>query len=195
MADAVHEVLVNLVADGFLLLEIIVLCHRGDCGGVALSGEGTVDELAGLFDRERLGDAHGNHGLASEALSLNVFVGGDNDGARRGDFAARELVLDANLAVGLDLDGEPAFGSCLLERLLRHEGMRDARWATGGRDDVVLCHAALLSNSRRLSAEPYGNTISHRSADCLAGSRLRHDATSCGNGIRKISKESIDLQN
>lgn len=38
----------------------------------------------------------------------------------------------------------PRFGSCLLQRLLRHEGVRNAGRATGRGDDVKLSHVSLL---------------------------------------------------
>ena len=46
--------------------------------------------------------------------------------------------------MGLDLNGQTALGSCLLQRLLRHEGVRDTGRATGGGDDVKLSHVSLL---------------------------------------------------
>ena len=46
--------------------------------------------------------------------------------------------------MGLDLNGQTALGSCLLQRLLRHEGVRNAGRATGGGDDVKLSHVSLL---------------------------------------------------
>ena len=46
--------------------------------------------------------------------------------------------------MSLDLNGQTSLGSCLLQRLLRHEGVRNAGRATGGGDDVKLSHVSLL---------------------------------------------------
>ena len=144
VADAVHEVLINNVADGFLLLDLVL-----DIGGssnrvVALGGERAVDQLSGGLDGQGLGNADGNHGLTGETLSLDILVGCDDDGLGTGDLTLRELVLDTDLAMRLDLNGQTSLGSCLLQRLLRHEGVRNAGRATGSGDDVKLSHVSLL---------------------------------------------------
>ena len=144
VADAVHEVLVDDVADGLLLLDLVL-----DIGGsgnrvVALGGERAVDQLTSSLDRQGLGNTNGNHGLTGETLSLDILIGCDDDGIGTGDLALGELVLDTDLAMSLDLNGQTALGSCLLQRLLRHEGVRNAGRATGRGDDVKLSHVSLL---------------------------------------------------
>ena len=72
MADAVHEVLVDDVTDGLLLLDLVL-----DIGGsgnrvVALGGERAVDQLTSSLDGQGLGNTDGNHGLAGETLSLDT---------------------------------------------------------------------------------------------------------------------------
>ena len=144
MADAIHEVLVDDVADGLLLLDLIL-----DIGGsgnriVALGGERVVNQLSGGLDGQGLGNADGNHGLTGETLSLDILIGCDDDGLGTSDLALGELVLDTDLAMSLDLNGQTALGSCLLQRFLRHEGVRDTGRATGGGDDVKLSHVSLI---------------------------------------------------
>ena len=111
---------------------------------VALGGKGTIDQLAGSLDGQGLGNTNGNHGLTSETLSLDILIGCDDDGLGTSDLTLGELVLDTDLAMGLDLNGQTALGSCLLQRLLRHEGVRNAGRATGRGDDVKLSHVSLL---------------------------------------------------
>jgi len=112
---------------------------------IGLGDQGVVDQLACGLDGNGAGHAHGNHGLAGEALGMDVLIGGDHDGASAGDLGGGELILNAHLAVRLDLDGEASLGRGLLERLLRHEGVGDARGAARGSDDVVLlCHIPSL---------------------------------------------------
>ena len=144
VADAVHEVLVDDVTDGLLLLDLVL-----DIGGsgnrvVALGGERAVDQLTGGLNGQGLGNTNGNHGLAGETLSLDILIGCDDDGLGTGDLALGELVLDADLAMSLDLNGQTSLGSSLLQRLLRHEGVRNAGRATGRGDDVKLSHVSLL---------------------------------------------------
>ena len=144
VADAIHEVLVDDVADGLLLLDLVL-----DIGGsgnriVALGGERVVNQLSGGFDGQGLGNADGNHGLTGETLSLDILIGCDDDGLCTGDLALGELVLDTDLAMSLNLNGQTSLGSCLLQRLLRHEGVRNAGRATGRGDDVKLSHVSLL---------------------------------------------------
>ena len=144
VADAVHEVLVNDVADRFLLLDLVLDIGCGGNRAVALGGERAVNQLTGGLDGQGLGNANGNHGLTGETLRLDILVGCDDNGLGTGDLTLRELVLDTDLAMGLDLNGQTALGSCLLQRLLRHEGVRDTGRATGGGDDVKLSHVSLL---------------------------------------------------
>ena len=144
MADAVHEVLIDDVADGLLLLDLILDIGSSRNRVVALGGECAVDQLAGSLDGQGLGNTNGNHGLTGETLRLDILISCDNDGLGASDLALGELVLDTDLAMGLDLNGQTALGSCLLQRLLRHEGVRDAGRATGGGDDVKLSHVSLL---------------------------------------------------
>ena len=142
VANAVHEVLIDDVADGLLLLDLILDIGRSRV--VALGGECAVDQLAGSLDGQGLGNTNGNHGLTGETLRLDILVGCDDDGLGTSDLTLSELVLDTDLAMGLDLNGQTALGSCLLQRLLRHEGVRNAGRATGGCDDVKLSHVSLL---------------------------------------------------
>ena len=144
VADAVHEVLVDDVADGLLLLDI-VLDIGGSCNRVVtLGGERAINQLTGGLNGKGLGNTNGNHGLAGETLSLDILVGCDDDGLGASDLTLGELVLDTDLAMSLDLNGQTALGSCLLQRLLRHEGVRNAGRATGRGDDVKLSHVSLL---------------------------------------------------
>ena len=144
VADAIHEVLVDDVADGLLLLDLVL-----DIGGngnriVALGGECVVNQLSGGLDGQGLGNADGNHGLTGETLSLDILIGCDDNGLCTGDLALGELVFDTDLAMSLNLNGQTSLGSCLLQRLLRHEGVRNAGRATGRGDDVKLSHVSLL---------------------------------------------------
>ncbi len=146
MGNAVHKVLVELMAEALLLRAGSLLRNGGDGIGVRLGGQGVVDQLAGCLLRNGARNTHGNHGLAGEALGVDVFVGGDNHGASRGDLGGGQRVLDTDLAMGLDLDGEPSFGRGLFKRLLRHEGVGDTRWAARGSNNVVLlCHVPSLN--------------------------------------------------
>ena len=159
MADAVHEVLIDDVADGLLLLDLVL-----DIGGssnrvVALGGERAVDQLTGGLDGQGLGNADGNHRLTGETLGLDILVGCDDDGLGTGDLTLRELVLDTDLAMSLDLNGQTSLGSCLLQRLLCHEGVRNAGWATGRGDDVKLSHVSLLFYVLRPQALPYTRVL------------------------------------
>ena len=144
MADAVHEVLVDDVADRLLLLDLVLDIGSGSNRVVTLGGESAVDQLTGGLDRQGFGNTNGNHRLTGETLRLDILVGCDDDGLGTSDLALGELVLDTDLAMGLDLNGQTALGSCLFQRLLRHEGVRDAGRATGGGDDVKLSHVSLL---------------------------------------------------
>lgn len=144
MADAVHEVLIDDVADGLLLLDFVLDIGSGCNRAVALSGERAVNQLTGGLNGQGLGNTNGNHGLAGETLSLDILIGCDDDGLGASDLALGELVLDTDLAMSLDLNGQTALGSCLLQRLLRHEGVRNAGRATGRGDDVKLSHVSLL---------------------------------------------------
>ena len=154
VADAIHEVLVDDVADGLLLLDLVL-----DIGGsgnriVALGGKRAVNQLSGGLDGQGLGNADGNHGLTGETLSLDILIGCDDNGLGTSDLALGELVLDTDLAMGLDLNGQTSLGSCLLQRLLRHEGVRDTGRATGGSDDVKLSHVSLLLEYCALRRSP-----------------------------------------
>ena len=144
VADAVHEVLVDDVADGLLLLDLILDISSSCNRVVTLGGERAVNQLTGGLNGQGLGNTNGNHGLAGETLSLDILVGCDDDGLGTSDLTLGELVLDTDLAMSLDLDGQTALGSCLLQRLLRHEGVRNAGRATGRGDDVKLSHVSLL---------------------------------------------------
>ena len=144
VADAVHEVLVDDVADGLLLLDLVLDIGSSRNRVVALGGERAVNQLTGGLNGQGLGNTNGNHGLAGETLSLDILVGCDDDGLGTSDLTLGELVLDTDLAMSLDLNGQTALGSCLLQRLLRHEGVRNASRATGRGDDVKLSHVSLL---------------------------------------------------
>ena len=159
MADAIHEVLVDDVADGLLLLDLVLVLDIGGSGNriVALGGERVVDQLSGGLDGQGLGNADGNHGLTGETLSLDILIGCDDNGLCTGDLALGELVFDTDLAMSLNLNGQTSLGSCLLQRLLRHEGVRNAGRATGRGDDVKLSHVSLL-----LSFAPAGAPLHAR---------------------------------
>ena len=144
MADAVHEVLVDDVTDGLLLLDLILDIGSSRNRVVTLGGERAVNQLTSGLNGQGLGNTNGNHGLAGETLSLDILVGCDDDGLGTSDLTLGELVLDTDLAMSLDLNGQTALGSCLLQRLLRHEGVRNAGRATGRGDDVKLSHVSLL---------------------------------------------------
>ena len=144
MADAVHEVLVDDVADGLLLLDLVLDIGSGCNRVVTLGGERAVDQLTGGLDGQGFGNTNGNHALAGETLRLDILIGRDDDGLGTSDLALGEFVLDTDLAMGLDLNSQTSLGSCLLQRLLRHEGVRNAGRATGGGDDVKLSHVSLL---------------------------------------------------
>ena len=162
VADAVHEVLVDDVPHGLLLVRGAVgelgLRALGS-GGVALGGQGAIDQRTGGLHGECLGDAHHDLGLALKALGLHILVRGDDHGLGSDDLCFGELVLDADLAMRLDLDGETALGGSLLKRLLCHEGMRDAGRTTGGRDDVVRLGHAFTFPFRDLLTPPRGQSM------------------------------------
>jgi len=155
VADAVHQVLVDDMADGLLLGVVVIERGSGDlvCHlTLGLGGQGLVDQAVRVFDGS--GDTDADHGLTSKALGLDVLVGSDDDGLGSLDLCRRHLVLDANLTMGLDLDGEtPGLGG-LLQSLLGHEGVRNACGTTGSSNEVVFSHLTLLSvlgARRRLS--------------------------------------------
>ena len=84
-------------------------------------------------------------GILSTSLGL---VGSDYDSTGTGNLCGGKLVFDSNLAVGLNLDGEPALSRSLLQRFLCHKGMRDAGRTSGCRDNVILLsHTSLLLSS------------------------------------------------
>ena len=144
MADAVHEVLVDDVADGLLLLDLVLDIGSSRNRVVTLGGERAVNQLTGGLNGQGLGNTNGNHRLAGETLSLDILIGCDDDGLGASDLTLGELVLDTDLAMSLDLNGQTSLGSSLLQRLLSHEGVRNAGRATGGGDDVKLSHVSLL---------------------------------------------------
>lgn len=119
---------------------------------VALGGERAVDQLTSSLDRQGLGNTNGNHGLTGETLSLDILIGCDDDGLGTGDLALGELVLDTDLAMSLDLNGQTALGSCLLQRLLRHEGVRQCR--SGNRLAAMMSNLAMCPSF--LSTAPAG---------------------------------------
>ena len=142
--------LIELVSDGLLLLRSVV-CSSNDLGGIALGSESAIDQGACGLDGQSLGHANRHLGLTGKTLCLNVLIGSDHDGTGAGNLCGGKLVLDSNLAVGLNLDGEPALSRSLLQRLLCHKGMRDAGRTTGCRDNVILLShtSLLLSRSER----------------------------------------------
>ena len=146
VADTVHQVLVDDVADGLLLEAAVVRRGVDDRVGhrsLRLGGEGLVDQAIRVLDGG--GDADADQGLASEALRLHVLVGSDDDGLGSLDLCRGHLVLDADLTVSLDLDGETTSLGGLFEGLLGHEGVRNACGTTGCSNEVVLSHLTLLS--------------------------------------------------
>ena len=145
--------LVELVAQGLLLGGLLDRGRRGRGSRIRLRGKRRVDQLARGIDVDGLRHADGHHRLAREALGLDVLVRCDHDGARAGDLGRRQRVLDADLAMGLDLDGEAALGRSLLERLLRHEGVGDACGAARGSNDIVrFCHDPSLYSCAPIGA-------------------------------------------
>ena len=173
VADAVHEVAVDLVADG-LLLDDLVGRRVGDLGGelaLGLGGEGLVDQAIRVLDGG--GHADADEGLALKALGLDVLVGGDDDGLARTDLGGRHLVLRADLALGLHLDGEALGSGGLLQGLLGHVGVGDARRTARHGQEVVgglLCHARsfLLHQNASCSSREH-----HISALCRSISQKR----------------------
>ena len=143
MRDAVHQVLVDDVADALLLGGGISGAGVGDSLGDLACGLGVeraLDELGRGLNGQALGNANVDLRLASKALGIHVLVGRDDDSLCLLDLGGSDLVLNADLAVGLDLDGQ-ALGCCrVLQGLLGHEGVGDARGAARCGYDVV-CHA------------------------------------------------------
>ena len=126
VAHAVHQVLVELAAEGFVVA-------RGGSGGVGLlvgvedgrfAVQDLVDQLLRLVDA--VGHLRGVDGLAVEACGLDGLVGGDNDAVALGDLLRREHVLRAAGAVGLNLDADAHGLAGLLQSLGGHVGVGDA---------------------------------------------------------------------
>ena len=97
MADAVHKVLIDDVADRLLLLDLVLDIGSG-CNRASSGGERAVNQLTGGLNRQGLGNTNGNHGLAGETLSLDILIGCDDNGLGASDLALGELVLDTDLA-------------------------------------------------------------------------------------------------
>ena len=117
----------------------------GDLGGelaLGLGGERLVDQALRVLDGG--GHADADEGLALKALRLDVLVGGDDDGLAGLDLCGRHLVLRADLALGLHLDGEALGSGGLLQGLLGHVRVGDARRATRHGQKVIggllVCH-------------------------------------------------------
>ena len=156
VADAVHQVLVDLAADA-LACRIVGTLDLIRTAGVidrCFAGQRAVDELVGLVDA--VGHLRDDDVLAVEAAHGHVLIGGDDDAVCRGDLSVREDVLRAAGAVRLDLDGDAAFLRVLLKALGCHEGMGNARRA--GRDgqhlDVVGRGCSRLLRGSCRSLEP-----------------------------------------
>ena len=139
MADAVHEVLVDLAADA-LARDVRRAFRSVRAAGVidrSFAREGFVDELVGLVDAVR--DFRDDDVLAVETAHGDVLVGRDDDAVGLRDFRARQDVLRAAGAVRFHFDRNAALLRVLFEALGRHERVGDARRA--GRDgedlDVV----------------------------------------------------------
>ena len=139
--------LVKLVSNGLLLLRGIV-CSDDDLGGIALGSQGALDQGTCGLDGQSLGHADRHLGLTGKTLCLNVLIGSDYDSTGASNLCGGKLVFDSNLAVGLNLDGEPALSRSLLQRFLCHKGMRDAGRTTGCRDNVILLSHTSLPLSR-----------------------------------------------
>ena len=135
MADAVHEVLIDLVPGGLVLDGRRA---RGGAAGVVVNGslavEHDIDELLGVVDAR--GDVRGVDQLVIEAREVDVFVRGDHDALAVGDLVSGEDVLGASGALGLGLELDAHLGGLLLEVLGGHVGVGDAGRAGGNGQDL-----------------------------------------------------------
>ena len=148
MADAVHQVLVDLAPDALSLRR---LGRRSAAGGVADRGAALhddVDELPGLVDASR--DRAAVERLPVEAREVHVLVGRDDHAARALHVGGGNDVLGAALALGLHLDADAHLGGHLLEGLGGHEGVGDARRAGRDGEHVVARGVARCGASRPL---------------------------------------------
>jgi hypothetical protein len=93
-----------------------------------------VDQLDGLVDAVAGGGD--DDPLAGEATQVDLLVCGDDDGRGAGDGGVRQLVLDADGPVGLNVHGVAELLGRLLEALGGHIGVRHARWAGGDAYEV-----------------------------------------------------------
>ena len=136
MADAVHEVLVNLTAEAFTgYISSGFLCIRtGSMIDGSVAGQGTVEQFVCLVDAvSNLGD---DGRLAIETGHSDVLVGSDDDGVSLGYFFSGQDVLGTAGAVGFYLDGDAALLGMLFEAFGSHEGVGNTRRA--GRNSQYL---------------------------------------------------------
>ena len=183
MGNAVHKVLIELVSDGLPLLCSVVRSND-DLRSVTLGSQGAVDQGTCGLDGQSLGHADRHLGLTGKTLCLNVLVGGDHDGASTGDLCGGKLVFDSNLAVGLNLDGEPALSRSLLQRFLCHKGMRDAGRTTGCRDNVILLSntSLLLSRSERPPLLGAASSIIRKTCNAHSSRIFSENHSTCVHG-------------
>ena len=152
--DAVHEVLVDLAPEAFLLGCIRPLCRIRTVRVIdgRRARESTVDELICLVDAVR--NLRDDDAVSVKARHGDVLVRRNDDAVGSGDLLRCEDVLHARRAVRLDLDGDAAFLRVLFQALCRHKGVRDARGAGGDGEDLDVVGGrcalrALLRGARR----------------------------------------------
>ena len=142
VADAFHQVLVDLTADALVLGRLVgsLACTAGMRVNRGLAFDDLVDELFGLVDT--VGDLGDQHRPAIEARHFDILVGGDDDAVACRDLVFGQDVLGAARTVGLDLDRDAHLLGLLIEGLGCHVGVRDARGARGDgehADGAVVC--------------------------------------------------------
>ena len=133
MADAIHQMLVDLASCALFLL-----C-TGCASLVAVNGYiaalQLLNEFVGFVDTVR----HFNkkHPFAVETGGLHIPVGGNNHAVGRRDFHGGQHVLRSAAAIGFGFEGNPQPFACLFQCLGCHVGVSDPGWAGGHSDDTV----------------------------------------------------------